>query len=59
MSAPEPDPNAAEASPADEMTHIPDEPLLPIEKSLILWSLVLGLSLLALLAWISNTFFTV
>jgi hypothetical protein len=35
------------------------EPLLPIEKKLIAWSLGLGVGLLALLVWISKTFFDV
>jgi hypothetical protein len=42
---------------ADELSKIPFEPLLPIEKTLIAWSLILGVSLLGLLAWVSNTFF--
>jgi hypothetical protein len=34
-----------------------EEPLLPAEKKLILWSLVLAVILLILLIWISYTFF--
>ena len=34
------------------------EPLLPVEKKLIAWSLILGLALLGLLLWISSTFFS-
>jgi hypothetical protein len=41
----------------EELQHIPEEPLLPIEKRLILWSLGLGIVLLALLAWVSHTWF--
>jgi hypothetical protein len=33
------------------------EPLLPIEKRLITWSLLLGIGLLGLLIWVSGTFF--
>jgi hypothetical protein len=33
------------------------EPLLPVEKKLIAWSLCLGVTLLALLVWLSKTFF--
>ena len=43
----------------DEMQRIPDEPLLPIEKKLIITSLVLGVALLALLWWVSVTYFSV
>jgi hypothetical protein len=42
-----------------EMREIPYEPLLPIEKKLIVGSLVLGLALLGLLLWVSTTFFPV
>jgi len=41
----------------EELKHIPEEPLLPIEKRLILWSLGLGIVLLALLAWVSHVWF--
>jgi hypothetical protein len=43
----------------DELQTTTDEPLLPIEKKLIVCSLILGVGLLALLAWISYTFFSV
>jgi len=33
------------------------EPLLPIEKKLIVWSLGLGIILLGILVWVSYTFF--
>ena len=42
---------------AEEMSQLAEEPLLPIEKKLIGWSLVLGVCLLGLLLWLSNTFF--
>jgi len=40
-----------------EMAAIPYEPLLPIEKKLIAWSLVLGIGLLGLLWWLSQVVF--
>ena len=40
-----------------EMAAIPKEPLLPIEKKLILGSLLLGLLLLGCLLWLSQTLF--
>lgn len=33
------------------------EPLLPVEKKLILWSIGLGIILLFVLVWVSYTFF--
>jgi hypothetical protein len=42
---------------AEELAHIPEEPLLPVEKVLIVGSLLLGATLLGLLVWISYTFF--
>jgi hypothetical protein len=42
----------------EEMRSMREEPLLPIEKKLIGWSLVLGIGLLGLLLWISNAFFS-
>lgn len=42
---------------ADEIARMEREPLLPVEKKLILYSLALGVGLLALLAWVSATFF--
>jgi hypothetical protein len=35
------------------------EPLLPVEKKLIGWSIGLGISLLGILFWVTNTFFPV
>ena len=43
---------------ADEMKKMEYEPLLPIEKKLLVWSLSLGVVLLVLLVWVSNTFFS-
>ena len=42
-----------------ELETAPEQPLLPVEKKLIIGSLILGVVLLALLAWISSTFFAV
>ena len=42
---------------SDEIRRMQKEPLLPVEKRLILWSLGLGVGLLGLLLWISNKFF--
>jgi hypothetical protein len=47
------------ASLAEELEAIPYEPLLPIEKKLIVWCLVLGVLLLGVLLWASATFFPV
>jgi hypothetical protein len=43
---------------AREMSVIPYEPLLPIEKKLIVWSLILGLVLLGVLWWVTQVFFS-
>jgi hypothetical protein len=40
-----------------EMAAIPHEPLLPVEKKLIVGSLLLGLVLLGVLWWLSQVFF--
>jgi len=42
---------------ADEMEKMEYEPLLPVEKKLIAWSIILGVVLLAALTWVSYTFF--
>ena len=41
----------------DELKQLPDEPLLPVERKLILWSVGLGIVLLGVLVWLSRTFF--
>jgi hypothetical protein len=46
-------------STAEELAKIPYEPLMDVEKKLIVYSLVLGVVLLLVLVWISYTFFTV
>lgn len=40
----------------DEIRKMQEEPLLPVEKRLIAWSLALGLALLGLLVWLSSAF---
>ena len=42
---------------AEEISKLAEEPLLPVEKKLIGWSVALGVLLLGLLLWLSNTFF--
>ena len=44
---------------AEEMEKMEYEPLLPVEKKLILWSIGLGVVLLVVLTWVSYTFFPV
>ncbi len=48
---------AEEAKLIDELQKMEFEPLLPIEKKLIGWSIALGVVGLAFLVWISYTFF--
>jgi hypothetical protein len=43
----------------DELRTMDVEPLLPVEKKLVLYSVVLGVVLLIVLAWVSATFFEV
>lgn len=49
----------AESKPklADEIQKMEYEPLLPVEKKLVAWSIGLGVVSLLLLVWISYTFF--
>jgi hypothetical protein len=44
---------------AQELEAIPYEPLLPVEKKLIVCCLLLGVVLLGVLLWISATFFPI
>ncbi|MBI4720667.1 MAG: hypothetical protein HY770_05515 [Chitinivibrionia bacterium] len=44
---------------SEELSKMKKEPLLPIEKKLIAYIIVLGVALLILLAWISSAFFKV
>ncbi len=41
----------------DELRRRVDEPFLPAETKLVAWSLVLGVVLLGVLVWLSETFF--
>ena len=50
-------PPAEEAKLIDELRKMEYEPLLPIEKKLIAWSLIIGVASLGFLVWISYTFF--
>ncbi len=42
---------------AEELERMKYEELLPVEKKLISWSIILGIVLLGILVWISYTFF--
>jgi hypothetical protein len=42
---------------AEELKKMEWEPLLPVEKKLIGWSIGLGVALLGVLVWVSYTFF--
>lgn len=44
---------------ADEIKKMEYDPLLPVERRLIAWSLGLGVVLIVLLVWVSHTFFEV
>jgi hypothetical protein len=54
-----PDGTQPENSPkvGEEIRRMHAEPLLPVEKRLIVWSLVLGVALLGILVWVSARFF--
>ena len=43
----------------EELRKMPVEPLLPIEKKLIAWSLIIGVVLLAVLVWTGNSSFPI
>jgi hypothetical protein len=51
------DPAINEPKLVDELKKMEYEPLLPIEKKLIVGSLVLGVALLGILLWVSRLFF--
>ncbi|MBI3354611.1 MAG: hypothetical protein HY034_06970 [Nitrospirae bacterium] len=42
---------------SEEIKKMEYEPLLPVEKKLIAWSISLGFVLLGILVWVSYTFF--
>lgn len=50
-------PAAEEAKLIDELQKMEHEPLLPVEKKLISWSIGLGMVSLGFLVWVSYTFF--
>jgi hypothetical protein len=43
---------------SEEIKKIADEPLLPIEKKLIVWSLAIGIVLMAVLIFLSRAYFS-
>ena len=43
---------------AEELRKMEHEPLLPVEKRLVAWSVLLGLFLIAVLAWVSRALFS-
>jgi hypothetical protein len=59
VNPPAPDDKSPDARAAEEMAGIPYEPLLPAEIKLIVGSLLLGAVLLAVLLWVSATYFPV
>ncbi len=54
---PAPQPPRDDGQLARELEQMPWEPLLPVEKKLIGWSIGLGVGLLGILVWVSYTFF--
>lgn len=42
---------------SDELKKMAVEPLLPIEKKLVAWSLILGVVLLVVLLWVNRLLF--
>jgi len=42
---------------SEELKKMEWEPMLPVEKKLIAWSLILGVVLLGCLIWVTYTFF--
>ena len=42
---------------SEELQKMEYEPLLPVEKQLIGWSIAIGLGLIGVLVWISRVFF--
>ncbi len=48
---------AGQARLVDELKEMEREPLLPVEKKLIGWSIGIGVGLLGILVWVSYTYF--
>jgi hypothetical protein len=44
---------------SEEIKKMEYEPLLPVEKKLIAYSLCLGVALIGILIWVSQTFFEI
>lgn len=42
---------------SEELKKMAEEPLLPIEKKLVAYSLILGATLLAILVWVNHALF--
>ena len=42
---------------SEELQRMKAEPLLPIEKKLVAWSLILGVALLGVLLWLNRVLF--
>jgi hypothetical protein len=42
---------------SEELQRMKVEPLLPIEKKLVAWSLILGVALLGVLLWVNRLLF--
>lgn len=42
---------------SEELKRMADEPILPIEKKLVAWSLTLGVVLLVVLLWVNKMLF--
>ena len=42
---------------SEELKQMAVEPLLPIEKKLVAWSLILGVTLLAVMVWLNHLLF--
>ena len=49
--------NKDQAKLVEEMRKMEYEPILPVEKALVGWSIGIGIALLFLLYWVSKTFF--
>jgi hypothetical protein len=50
-------PRAEEARLVEELRRMEYQPLMPVEKKLIGWSLAIGVALIGILIWVSYTFF--
>jgi hypothetical protein len=42
---------------SEELQRMKDEPILPIERKLVAWSLILGVVLLGVLLWVNRLLF--